>query len=212
MYPMKVYGGIDEAGKGPVIGPMAIAIVVADEDEMKKTGARDSKTLSQASRLRMGRLIMERAAYWNVKVIYSEDLNKKMEEMTINKIEENEVSEIIKNSPCNDFVVDSFDVNERRLSDLLSEMTAKNVICKHKADSLYVNVSAASILAKLKREEEMDRIRMEYGDVGSGYPSDPKTINFLKEAIKDGMDIKGIVRTHWKTYTGILDDFRQRKL
>ena len=206
------YGGVDEAGKGPVIGPMAIGIVVADERIMREAGARDSKTLSQSSRLRIGKIIRESAEYWKVEMIQPSFLNVKMNEMTINRIEEIKVAEIIKDSGFRDFIVDSFDVNEERLSSLLSSMTGRNVICRHRADQIYGNVSAASVLAKLEREEAMDRIRKEYGNTGSGYPSDPRTIEFLRRSIQEGRDISGIVRTHWKTYTSMISGMNQKRL
>ncbi|MGP6239826.1 ribonuclease HII [Cuniculiplasma sp. SKW4] len=208
----KVYGGIDEAGKGPVIGPMAIGIVVADEDIMKSIGAKDSKKLSQASRIRIGEIIRREAEYWDVNLIDSSYINERMNEMTINRMEEIEVSRIIEKSGYSHFIVDSFDVNEKRLSSVLSTMTGRSVVCRHKADQLYANVSAASILAKLSREEAMDRIRKDYGDTGSGYPSDPRTIDFLKRSIMEGVDISGIVRTHWKTYTSLLNEINQKRI
>lgn len=207
-----LYGGIDEAGKGPVLGPMAIGIVIGDDITMRRIGARDSKSLSQSSRVRIGNLIKKEATYWNVKLIDSSYLNKKMDEITINRIEEMEVSEIISKAPCDRFVVDSFDVNEERLSSVLSSMSGKKVICRHRADQTYANVSAASIIAKLAREEAMDRIRKEYGDTGSGYPSDPKTVNFLRNSIIQGTDISRIVRTHWKTYTSMVNELNQRRI
>ncbi len=204
--------GVDEAGKGPVLGPMIIAIVSGDEDTLRSIGAKDSKALSHPSRLRIFELIKKEAGYVQWVKITSSELNMEMEGATLNKIEEGRVSDLIKNSPCGKIYVDSFDVNEERLSKLLSGMTDKEVICRHKADSHFYTVSAASIVAKVIREREMDVIRNKYGNVGSGYPSDPVTIKFLEDSIRNGTDIGDIVRTHWKTYSNVLNSMRQKHL
>ena len=204
--------GVDEAGKGPVLGPMIIAIVSGDEDTLKRIGAKDSKALSHPSRLRIFELIKKEAGFVQWVKISSSELNREMEGATINRIEERKVSELIKNSPCSKIYVDSFDVNEERLSKLLSGMTGKEVICRHKADSQFYPVSAASIVAKVIREREMDIIRNKYGNVGSGYPSDPTTIKFLEDSIQNGIDIGDIVRTHWKTYMNVVNSKSQKHL
>ena len=204
--------GVDEAGKGPVLGPMIIAIVSGDEDTLKRIGTKDSKALSHPSRLRIFELIKKEAGFVQWVKISSSELNREMEGATINRIEERKVSELIKNSPCNKIYVDSFDVNEERLSKLLSGMTGKEVICRHKADSQFYPVSAASIVAKVIREREMDIIRNKYGNVGSGYPSDPTTIKFLEDSIQNGIDIGDIVRTHWKTYMNVVNSKSQKHL
>ncbi|MCL4356661.1 MAG: ribonuclease HII [Candidatus Thermoplasmatota archaeon] len=204
--------GVDEAGKGPVLGPMIIAIVSGDEDTLKKIGAKDSKALSHPSRLRIFELIKKEAGFMQWVKISSSELNREMEGETINKIEERKVSELINFSPCSKIYVDSFDVNEERLSKLLSGMTGKEVICRHRADSQFYSVSAASIVAKVIREREMDIIRKKYGNIGSGYPSDPMTVKFLEDSIKNGIDITDIVRTHWKTYLNAVNSVRQKRL
>ena len=204
--------GVDEAGKGPVLGPMIIAIVSGDEDTLKKIGAKDSKALSHPSRLRIFELIKKEAGFMQWVKISSSELNREMEGETINKIEERKVSELINFSPCSKIYVDSFDVNEERLSKLLSGMTGKEVICRHRADSQFYSVSAASIEAKVIREREMDIIRKKYGNIGSGYPSDPMTVKFLEDSIKNGIDITDIVRTHWKTYLNAVNSVRQKRL
>ena len=77
---------------------------------------------------------------------------------------------------------------------------ASNIICEHKADFNHVVVGAASILAKVTRDAEIEKIKQKIGiDFGSGYSSDPKTINFLKEHAND-TKLKGIFRESWSTW------------
>jgi ribonuclease HII len=73
------------------------------------------------------------------------------------------------------------------------------IISEHKADQKYPIVSAASIIAKQKRDEVIEGLHKTYGDFGSGYPSDPKTRMFVKKWIMtDGCNLP-IIRRTWKT-------------
>ncbi len=193
--------GLDEAGRGPVIGPMVVAIVCATNNAMKKIGARDSKTLSPASRTRKSQEIMESASWHSYRIIGSREINRKMGTMTLNQIEEEAYISLIADSVCEGtYYVDAFDVKEDRLTMRLSSLTGKNVICRHKADAIFPVVSAASIIAKVVRDSEIDKLKLTYGDFGSGYPSDPRTVSFLERSIAENRDITEIVRMHWETY------------
>ena len=86
------------------------------------------------------------------------------------------------------------------------------MVCEHKADAKYPAVSAASIIAKVTRDREIEKIKDQYGEVGSGYPSDPHTIDFLKREISRGTDISGIVRTEWATFRRIRSEAGNRRL
>ena len=97
----------------------------------------------------------------------------------------------------------------RMMELIVSGITDKKIICRHRADSSFPAVSAASIVAKVIREEEMGKIREKYGNTGSGYPSDPVTIKFLSDSIKSGTYISEIVRNRWKTYTSLVSSLRQ---
>ncbi|RLE62603.1 MAG: ribonuclease HII, partial [Thermoprotei archaeon] len=71
-------------------------------------------------------------------------------------------------------------------------------------------VSAASVIAKVIRDTEVEKLSRIYGDIGSGYPSDPKTIGFLKKVLKSGV-IPPFVRRSWRTVDNILRDLRIRE-
>lgn len=205
--------GVDEAGRGPVIGPMVISIVCGYEDELREIGARDSKTLSFGSRKRLYDLILEHSEFHLIKKIEAWELNEMMSMINLNEIEEEAYSELIAKAPYQSpFFVDSFDVNAARLSEKMSSRTGKNVVCEHKADALFPTVSAASILSKVTRDESVHKLEEKYGKIGSGYPSDPVTIEFLRDAIERGTNLSEIVRTHWKTYRNLLAKSRNRTL
>jgi len=193
--------GIDEAGRGPVIGPMVMAILCGDPGEIKKMGARDSKKLSPSRREYLfNNLIKYDYKYF---IINPEEIDSYVKNKKLNVMEENYAIKLIEYAKY-DIYIDSFDVDEKRLENKLKKYTDKKIICKHKADDLYPVVSGASIIAKVIRDNEIKKLHGIYGDFGSGYPSDERTIKFLENAIKNNINIEKIVRKEWKTYKNIL--------
>lgn len=208
---MKYLCGIDEAGRGPVFGPMVISLVCGNVDKIVATGAKDSKEMSQSSREISFDKIMKAAELVKFEIISSKEINHLMDSMTLNEIEEKYVLKLLEHSKY-PVIVDSFDVNAERCSAKLSQKSGKNVICRHKADRDYTIVSAASVVSKVIREREMDKIRVKYSGIGSGYPSDPYTIEYLLHALDNKINMEDIVRTKWKTFTNALNETRQRRL
>lgn len=205
--------GVDEAGRGPVIGPMVVSIVCGDPEDFRRIGARDSKALTPQSRERMYGKIIENSQFHMIKIITASELNALMDRMNLNRIEEEAYSDLIAKSPIDcEYYVDSFDVDENRLSMKLSGTTGRKVVCRHKADALYPAVSAASILSKVTRDREIMKLQDIYGNLGSGYPADPVTREFILLSLRQGKDITDIVRTHWKTYRNILGESRKTRL
>lgn len=194
--------GIDEAGRGPVIGPMIISIVCGDRDLFADLGVRDSKELSPSRRKALSKQIILTAKYYRRLEISAADLNVLMETKTLNEIEADAASELLKGAMYETYV-DCFDVNEQRGSRTLSADSPVEVHCMHDADKYVPAVSAASILSKVMRDEKVAEIERVYGEIGSGYPSDPRTVNFLESALRSGKDLDVIVRKKWKTYTSL---------
>ncbi|MGP6294576.1 ribonuclease HII [Caldiplasma sukawensis] len=197
---MSIYCGMDEAGRGPVIGPMVIASVVSDDETMKKAGAKDSKQLTPGRREYIFERIKNEAIEIKYVIINSSEINSFMKKNNLNELEFKKYKELIEIIDCDHFVIDSFDVSEERLSTQLSDLTGKKVSCFHRADKNFPVVSAASIVAKHYRESEMEKIRRKYGDCGSGYPSDPKTIEFLRDNVNNERLVDEIVRREWITF------------
>ena len=103
---------------------------------------------------------------------------------------------ISKLSPSTAFV-DSCDVNSKRFGKEISKLTTNTKIRSyHHADSKFITVSAASILAKVSRDRAIARLAKKY-DVGSGYPSDPKTKIFVKKSIRRNQNLT-FLRKSWK--------------
>ncbi len=142
-----------------------------------------------------------------------DEINRLMDIQTLNEIEENAyASLILSHSGREKVYVDSFDVMPERLQEKLSSITKHEVICRHHADSLFPVVSAASIVAKVIRDREIRKLNEKYGNFGSGYPSDPRTVKFITDSLKNGLDISSMVRKHWSTYRRILSQVQSGKL
>ncbi len=202
-------GGIDEAGKGSVIGPMVIAGVSCRKDlipELKNNGIRDSKRLTPKRRRELYDYIKKRAECF-VKIIEAEEIDRMREKKTMNEILLSGFGEIAHGLECSQIYVDSPDVDRKRFGKRLEEMCGRRVFSLHRADETVTVVMAASIVAKVERDSMVERIKESCGvDFGSGYPADPKTRKFLSECMDRG-EIPDFIRTSWRT----LDRIRNMK-
>jgi len=86
-----------------------------------------------------------------------------------------------------------------------------DISCEHKADVNYISVAAASILAKVTREEEIEGLKKQYGNMGSGYSHDEATIEFLKKHGKK-LSNSGIFRKSWATWKKLFPEAKQSTL
>lgn len=205
--------GMDEAGRGPVFGPMVVAIVCGDSEKMREIGARDSKSLSPKARERILSIIEKEKCFLDYSVITAAELNERMGHQTLNEIEYGAYLNLILRSPEGSSIqVDSFDVIEERLQERLRNDSGREVICRHYGDRIFPLVSAASIVAKVVRDREVEEIREKYGDIGSGYPADPKTQEFLRKSFQNSWNIDNIVRKRWKTYIRMKSDNENGRL
>jgi ribonuclease HII len=190
--------GCDEAGRGPVIGPMVVAVVCGDQEIMRKIGVRDSKKLTQFRRENLNRLILEKAESVNVKIVSEKEIDDATKRNELNLLEAKVMASMFVKG--NSYIVDCPDVNEARFAELLSRITGiDDIISRHKADVNFPMVSAASIVAKVRREEEINKIKEEIGEFGSGYPSDSRTIDFLRTYFSVNKKFPPHVRQSWKT-------------
>ncbi len=205
--------GIDEAGKGPVIGPLVVCGVLCDEETveyLKSLGVKDSKKLDKEERKKLYSLITPICKFKVLK-ISAEELNELMDRFTINEILKRAYVEIIRHFKPKIAYIDCPDINVERFKHEIEERTGIEIVASHKADEIYPIVSIASIVAKVERDREIDRLKEAYGDFGSGYASDPKTINFLRNYLRENGKFPPIVRKKWKTLrkitTHTLSDF-----
>lgn len=200
--------GVDEAGRGPVIGPLVICgISVNKDDLLRQLGVRDSKKLSRNQRESLSEKIEKVAEEIQIVEIAAEEIDAIREEMTLNQLEVKVFASVINRLKPSIAYVDSADVNEERFGkDILQEIELSvDVISRHRADETYPVVSAASILAKIRRDQVVRRIGQEIGElIGSGYPSDPITIRFLESWIERYDRLPPHTRKSWDTCSRLL--------
>lgn len=211
-----LYGtaGIDEAGRGPMIGPMVICGVLIESEklpELEQIGAKDSKTLSHARRLKLKEKIEQVAAKIVIRSVSAAEIDRLRKRTTLNEIEVTEFVSIAKTLNPQEIYLDAADVIAERFGTKvgkLSGIDAKGaiIVSEHKADSKYPIVSAASIIAKVERDHSIENFHKKYGDFGSGYPNDPKTVKFVRNLIRHGEKLPLIIRKSWKSVTRMIDE------
>ncbi len=211
--------GVDEAGKGPVIGPLVVAAVaVKNAKDIQDLGVKDSKQLTPVKRRELSNIIKDKFDY-TIEIIEAEKVDEYRKQNKLNDLNREAFEKLISKLNPNVAYVDAADVNEHRFGKQIKEkLTNENdtdIISMHKADEKIDVVAAASIIAKEAREEEIRRLKKEIGDFGSGYPSDERTIKFLKSFYADNGKWPTGTRKSWKTIERIrpvktLDDFGEK--
>lgn len=199
--------GVDEAGRGPVMGPLVVCGVAVDsEDALKELKVRDSKKLSSKRREDLDRKI-RKVARVHLEIITAEEIDTFREHQSLNVIEAVAFSRVIKALSPNIVYVDAADSNADNFRFEILKRIGQDieVVSRHKADDIYPVVSAASIVAKVRRDAEVQRIEQELGaSMGSGYPSDPRTVWFLEKWIKEHGHLPPHIRKSWKTSQNLL--------
>lgn len=215
--------GVDDAGRGCVIGPLVIAGVLMNDKDLPKLvelGVKDSKLLSPRSRETLAVEIKRIVLKYNVIKLPPKDIDKVVETgrklHRLNRLEAQTMAKIIELLAPDIAYVDASDVLEERFGQHISELLPFKVeiVSEHKADRKYPIVSAASIIAKVERDKEIVKLKEKHGDFGCGYPTDPKTISFLRQCIKKFGEYPDCVRKSWKTAKKVKSerDSRQAKL
>ena len=214
--------GIDEAGRGPCFGPMTIGIAVMDkenEKQLKIIGVKDSKLLLPAKRESLIKEVEIHSVERKVLVVEPIELNDLMTQYSLNEIEAIKIAKLLNEleSKIELVYIDSPDAVkgafEKRIRKYLDKKHAKlKIIAENKADTNYVVVGAASILAKVKRDNIVEKLCEKFGDFGSGYPSDPKTQKFLADYVKENKKLPPFSRIFWKTCTDALGMIGQKRL
>ena len=214
--------GIDDAGRGPVIGPMILAGCLIDkkiEKEFKRLGVRDSKQITPRRREFLAEEIRKEAKAFELVVISPKEIDKfKDKGIKLNEVEALAAAKIInklnKRKGKIKVVLDCPSTTIKKWDDFLKthikNLSNLEISCEHKADKNHVSVSAASILAKSEREKQMDKLKKKYGrKIGSGYSSDPKTRKFV---VKNAKNHKGLFRKSWSTWKKAASKSKQKKL
>jgi len=213
--------GVDEAGRGSVIGPLVVAGALFPSDHIKtlvKLGVKDSKQLTPKRRQELAPQIEALALgvrYFDLQP-HSIDsvVNRGVKLKRLNYLEAAAMASVIRELDPEEAYVDASDVDEVRYgATILHLLPAKpKLFSEHKADSTYPVVSAASILAKVRRDAIIAALREEYGDFNSGYPSDKKAIEWLEAWYEEHRNWPSIVRHSWEPVRRIRLDATQTRL
>ncbi len=212
--------GVDEAGRGPVIGPLVIAgVTFEDDSKLIEYNVRDSKKITPKRRETLAKKIKEIAADYEIIIISASDIDDMRKNMTLNEIEINVFIKIIGKLKPDICYVDAVDVNDKRFGrNIMSRLSFKpEIISKHKADDIYPIVGAASILAKTTRDMEIRNISQKLEKklnfpLGSGYPSDPITKKFLRGWVEKFGELPPNVRHSWKTAQNLIKENKTKRL
>lgn len=244
--------GIDEAGRGPCVGPMVLCGVIIDENDinsieaLKNLGVKDSKKVTPEKRENINKILRQRKIikdYFIVKIpAYKIDdaLNDPKNSLNILELKSQVkiIKELSKKNKIDKIIIDCPSINtvsyKQQLNELIINKTSKdsikntkennsdnykmeNIFCEHHADSNHIVVSAASIIAKVSRDNEIERLqkkykKTQYGNLGSGYSSDTLTIEFLKNNYKKLSEDKFLFRKSWQTYKDVENSKKQKKL
>lgn len=208
---MELIAGVDEAGKGPVLGPMIVAGVVMLEDrlnDLNKLGVKDSKVLSATRRNYLSYKIKELAYSYYILEVSARQIDEFRKIMTMNQLMVMGHASVLEQLKPNKAYLDAADIKEDRFGENVKKKCcfSIDVVAKHKADTKFPIVSAASILAKTHRDHAMRDLEKKIGvHLGSGYPSDPLTKRFLTDWIKENKSFPEIVRHSWKTTENLLN-------
>ncbi len=211
---LKGIAGVDEAGRGPMIGPMVVCGILVDSDrlhELVEIGAKDSKTLTHRRRLQLKPQIKQIAAKIEIRIVSASEIDSLRKRTTLNEIEVKEFASIVKALNPKEVYLDAADVKPTRFGSKIGELSGvaskgAKIISEHKADAKYPIVSAASIIAKVERDQAIERYHQKYGDFGSGYPNDPKTIKFVRSLVRKGEKLPPIIRKSWESVIKIIDN------
>jgi ribonuclease HII len=207
----KLICGIDEAGRGPVLGPMIISGACINYDQLEslsQLGVKDSKKLSPAKRTSLSKKINQICDCKSF-IVTPEEIDRRIDlKISLSRLEQLKMAEIINFFKPDVIYIDAADVNEKRFGYSMRDLliyTPPKLISKHKADERYPIVSAASIIAKVTRDRLIAELHGKFGDFGSGYTSDEKTINYLTEWIQKHKKAPDFARKSWNTVKRILE-------
>jgi ribonuclease HII len=227
-----IIAGVDEAGRGSVLGPLVVAGVAVEESkipELRKIGVKDSKLLSPKKRKLLYRQIREIASMVVYERVQPKDIDhvvingKKL--FRLNYLEAQTMASVLHRIKFDVAYIDCCDTNQVRFGQLVSDLIADRdgrtftigetnplfeaVKSEHHADRRYPVVSAASIVAKVARDSYVKRLHKKYGMFGSGYPSDPDTIAYLKKSYESSKQFPSIARMSWLTVRRLISPNEQ---
>lgn len=214
--------GVDEAGRGPVLGSMFAAAVLVADPNVLPNGIEDSKRLSSDRREALADTLLAhpRISIGVAEITPSQiddpetDLNTlgvEIQATAIDAVLADRRTDGASQTGDLDVIVDACDTDESRFGRRVTDSVEADVsvTAEHGADDQHPIVAAASIVAKVERDAHVSKLAEEYGAVGSGYPNDSKTTQFLEAYVAEHGTVPPCARTSWKTCKRLLADHEQ---
>lgn len=210
--------GIDEARRGPIIGPMFMCAAFIEEKGMKKleeVKPKDSKLLTPQQREELYEKIIPVLKNYKLAIMQPSEIDdavKGKDGLNLNWLEAKHQAEILNEFNPDKAIIDCPSNNITAYKNYLKKLLKTNkteLILEHNAERHTV-VAAASIIAKVTGDRQIEKIKKEIGiDFGSGYMSDPKTSEFLKNNFEKHADL---FRKSWAPYQEIANKKFQSSL
>ena len=192
--------GVDEAGRGSLLGPLVVAGVSVTKsamNDLSSIGVKDSKKLLPKIREELYKEIIKIVDKHHVIRINPRMIDANVKRHNLNNLEAKYMAKVISMLQPNIAYVDSCDVNPTRFGKKISTLSNLSKIKSyHHAETKSLVVAAASIIAKVNRDKSIARIQKKY-QIGSGYPSDSKTIGFVTKYYQENQTFPNFVRTSW---------------
>jgi len=202
-----------------VLGNLVLCGALFDQrtlEELRTIGVRDSKQLSPRRREMLARVISEKALGLEIAEFTPAEIDdyRLVKKINLNELEARTFAVMINRLRPDLAYLDSPDPNpglfERRVRKYLK--ISPRIVAENFADQKYPAVAAASIVAKVRRDQRMAELRERYGDLGSGYPADPVTISFLKSWVREHGSLPDFARRSWETARRIEEQVGQGKM
>ncbi len=200
--------GVDEAGRGSFVGPLVVGAFAVEDtaiEAIRACGARDSKCLSSAAREEVYARLRPLGALASI-ALSPRAVDRAVEVGGLNDLEADTFGDVIRKLGGDEARVDACDTNEARFGRRVALRAggAIRVVSCHHADRDDPVVGAASIVAKVRRDRALARLRNLLGDeLGSGYPSDARTIEFVRGHLAREAAAPTWLRASWSTMTRV---------
>jgi ribonuclease HII len=196
--------GIDEAGRGSVLGPLVVGGFLVERDrveDLRALGVRDSKLLTRERREILFDALKEFGERIAIEILPPE-IDSAVAHRQLNVLEARVFAKLLRMTDAQEVFVDACDPRAERFGRRVKSMarTSARVVSRHHADRDLPVVSAASIVAKVCRDRAMDRLRTQFDvDCGSGYASDARTQQFVSTHLSTESERVAWLRYSWKT-------------
>ena len=204
-----IIAGVDEAGRGSILGPLVVAGIRINESKLKQLhllGVKDSKKIAPRTREKLYRKILKVVDDYYVYKVKPKKIDQFVSMKRLNTLEADVMALVINRLKPQVAYVDSCDVKpERFRAAVMSTLKCRaRIDSSHHADSNNIAVSAASIIAKVNRDREIARIRKRIHNIGSGYPSDKKTMRFVNRWVRAHGKPPKFARSSWRPLKELL--------